>query len=85
MLNPTARAEVFRIESHEEYCVYRIDDGIADSALLREVGAFVTDWVVFVSAHGVSLCFSFQPRFMYGRSKWTHHTLATRATDACHT
>ena len=29
VLNPTARAEVFAIESHEEYRVYSIDDGIA--------------------------------------------------------
>jgi hypothetical protein len=57
VLNPTARTEIFAIESHKEHRVYRIDDGIADSARLCEVGAFVTDWVVFVSAHSVSLCF----------------------------
>ena len=56
VLNPTARAKVFAIESHEEYRVYSIDDGIADPARLCEVGAFVTDWVVFISAHSVSLC-----------------------------
>ena len=56
VLDPTARTEVFTIEPHKEHRVYSIDNGIANSARLCEVGAFVTDWVIFISAHSVSLC-----------------------------
>jgi hypothetical protein len=55
VLNPITRAQVFSVETHEEHRVYRVNNRVADPASLREVGAFVTDWVVFVIAHGVSL------------------------------
>ena len=46
VFDPIARAQVLCIEPHKEHRVQRVNDSVADPTGLREVGAFVTDWVV---------------------------------------
>lgn|SRR6266702_1215937 len=77
--DPGAGALVFRFEPHEEHRVESVDDGVADPASFREVGALAADRVVLVRSHPVPLYHNIKPKRTAGHKE----VCAPYASHAC--